>query len=163
VVGRRVGLGVDVELVGDGSRQTNPNQALEVQVCELVALEDEDRVVDEGEGEVLVGSLQPPNQPGSQHELVDVGTDIVVVTVGAGEALGVLTVLEAEVVVESKQPNHPKESNKWLAHILKSETGLNWVPGVKQVVLDVEFDDVVVVDPVVVVVSSRQPHHPADS
>jgi hypothetical protein len=109
VVGRCVGLGRVVELAG--------------------------AVVLEGAAGV-VGSLHP-NQPGVWQVLLDVGWDVVVVIEGAGDALGVVIVLEV-VVVESLQPNHP---------------------GVSQVVLEVE-DELLVVDAVEVVVSSRHPHHP---
>jgi len=108
--------------------------------------------VDPGEAEVTEteeGSLQPPNQPGSWHVLVPVGSEeeAVGVRVGAGAALGVDTLAEDDdvvvdvVVVGSLHPNHP---------------------GVLHVDVDVEellLLDVVVVAPLVVD-SSRHPHQP---
>lgn len=94
-------------------------------------------------GAVLVGSLQPPNQPWCrQLELeVDVGKDEVVVMVGAGAGAGVLEGLEAVVVVEVISSLHPNQ------------------PGVLHV--DVELVDVEVSEWVVVVSgSSKQPHQP---
>lgn len=88
---------------------------------------------------MLVGSLQPPNQPRWLHDavVVDMGIVEVRLTVfvmeGAGAAVGVVDV----VVVWSLQPNQP---------------------GVLQVEVDVEVVELEEV--VVVVVSSRQPHQP---
>lgn len=72
---------------------------------------------------------------------MEVGSDEVVVIVGAGVALGELILLDEDVVVVSSlQPNHP---------------------GVSQVLVE-DVDEEVLVDVVgaEVVDSSRQPHHP---
>lgn len=70
VVGKRVGLGA-VEAVGDGSRHISPNHAFDVQLWDVVAAGVDEDIVDEGVGEVDVGSLQP-NQPGVSQLLDDV-------------------------------------------------------------------------------------------
>lgn len=93
-------------------------------------------------GAVLVGSLQPPNQPGCRQLglAVDVGEGEVVVIVGAGAGAGVLDERELSVEVEvilSLQPNQP---------------------GVLHV--EVELVDVDVFECVVVSGSSKQPHQP---
>lgn len=142
IVGKRVGLGFDEEVVGEGSTQINPNHSLEVHVV----LE----LVDEGKDEVeeglvvVVGSLQP-NQPGVLHVLelvlalllVELLRGRVVVTVGQGAALEEVVEVDDVVVVGSLQPNQP---------------------GVLHVVDELEV--VLVEVAVVVVVSSKQPHHP---
>jgi hypothetical protein len=143
VVGKRVGLGFDEEVVGEGSTQISPNHSFEVHVVLELVEEGRDEVV--GGLVVVVGSLQP-NQPGVSHvvELVLVGLVLVellrarvVVTVGQGEALEETVEVEDVVVVGSLHPNHP---------------------GVSHVV--VELEDVLVEVAVVVVVSSKQPHQP---
>ena len=143
VVGKRVGLGFDEEVVGEGSTQISPNHSFEVHVV-LELVEDGINDVDDGLV-VVVGSLQP-NQPGVSHvvELVLVGLVLVellmarvVVTVGQGAALEDVVDVEEVVVVGSLHPNQP---------------------GVSHVV--VELEDVLVEVAVVVVDSSKQPHHP---
>ena len=88
---------------------------------------------------VVVGSLQPPNQPRLLHDvlLLEVGV-VVTVREGAGVAEDVVDV--SVVVVGSLHPNHP---------------------GVLQVDVEVLVVVVDVVD--VVVVVSRQPHQPGVS
>lgn len=86
---------------------------------------------------VVVGSRQPPNQPGSWQ--VDVGVGVVG-DVAEGKILVALI-----VVVGSLQPNQPG------------------VLQVVVVVVVVEMLVVVVVVDVLVVVLSKQPHHPGVS
>lgn len=61
---------------------------------------------------VVVGSLQPPNQPGCLQDVLDavgVGGDDVVVMLGAGAGVALEEVMvDARVVGSSSlQPNHP--------------------------------------------------------
>ena len=147
-VGKFVELGFDGEVVHGGSAQMSPNHTFEVQVvCELVGVGVDRAAVEEGLGvdddAVVVASLQP-HHPGDVHEVEVLGVIVVVVTVvvvikvGAGDAVGVVTVLDELVVVGSLHPNQP---------------------GSLQV--DVELEELlVVVVAVDVVVSSKQPHHP---
>ena len=62
-------------------------------------------------GKVLdVGSLQPPNQPGCAHVEVEVGSEDVLVMVGAGAAVcdgRAVLVVPVVVVIGSLQPNQP--------------------------------------------------------
>jgi hypothetical protein len=96
----------------------------------------------EDDADVVVGSSQPPNQPGCLQVLVLVLVSVVV-TLDPGAALVVVVMVDAEVVVIGSL--HPNQ------------------PGVLQVLVDVDDvlddEDVVVVAPVVVD-SSRQPHQP---
>lgn len=99
----------------------------------------------------VVSSWQPQNRPGVMH--------VVLVAVGVVEVVVVL------VVVLSLQPNHP------LSQVSKTDDQNRdkpWAPpaactyGVWHVVVD-DVDVVVTLDvsvPVVVVVSSKQPHQP---
>lgn len=135
-----------LELVGsgEGSTQISPNHSAEVQEVLLPVREAVvGLIVEEGLAEVedaLVGSLQP-NQPGVSQDvelLAElVGLDEVVVIVGAGAALGEVTVVVVVMVVGSLHPNQP---------------------GVLQE--DVVIVLVQVVVEVVLVVSSRHPHQP---
>ena len=110
-----------------------PNQPFELHVgLGMVGAGVEEAVV------VIVGSLQPPNQPGCLQldRSLEVGKDEVEVIVGAGVAdrRDVVVVISSS----SLQPNQP---------------------GVLQVLVEVVVGDVEVLGPEVVV-SSRQPHQP---
>jgi len=90
---------------------------------------------------VLASSLQP-NHPGDSQEVkllavVLFGSDEVVVTVGAGSALGEVMVVVVVKVVGSLQPNHPG--------VLHEDVVIVLVQVVVEVVLGV---------------SSRHPHQP---
>lgn len=132
-------------VVGEGSTQMKPNHSLLLQSSVAVAVcvffADDEVDVGLGAAEVVVGSSQPPNQPGVLQVLVLVLVKVVV-TLDPGAAIVVVVIVEDSVVVMgSLQPNHP---------------------GVLHVLVDVEEvleDEVVVVAPVVVD-SSRQPHQP---
>jgi hypothetical protein len=136
-----VGLGLDEEVVGEGSTQIKPNHSFEVQVVLELVDEGIDEV-EEGFAVVEVGSLQP-NQPGVLHVLeLEIELDVavreeVVVTVGQGAALEDVVCVCEVVVVGSLHPNQP---------------------GVSQV--DVEVEVVLVDVTLVVVDSSKQPHQP---
>ena len=138
-----MGLGLDEEVVGEGSTQIKPNHSFDVQVV-LELVEDGKGEVDEGFAVVEVGSLQP-NQPGVLHVLeldwlvLDVALrEEVVVTVGQGAGLEEVVGVCEVVVVGSLHPNQP---------------------GVSQV--EVEVEVVLVVEVTLVVVdSSKQPHQP---
>ena len=116
---------------------------------------------------VIVSSSHPQNRPGVKHVvLVEVGLeDVVVVVVVVVEVVMVVEVGVVDVVVEeisSLQPNQPlnkvsetrhSANKKWTTH------------GVRQVLVDVVVVAVVALEvcvPVVVVVSSKQPHQPLD-
>lgn len=144
VGGRLVELGT-FAVVGEGSTQIKPNHSLLLQSSVAVAVwvffADEDVEVGFGAAEVVVGSSQPPNQPGVLQVLVLVLV-MVVVTLEPGAAVVVVVMVEEVVVVMgSLQPNQP---------------------GVLHVLVDVDevLDDEVVVVAPVVVDSSRHPHHP---